>query len=265
MAASERLRLPHLSFALVAALATATTCGQADSRRCAEYPEGRPPVSSLLAAIRGDDIDAVRRAIACGADPNASDDEKSVLWHAIQHGNAITVRELVKAGADVHHRNPQPDGATMLAAAVDAPGAWVLNILLAAGADPNRRTGYHDFLTPLGRAASAGNQAACEELIRAGADPNSWNLYPSGDYLDAHTGPAAGVGRTPLMMAASRGHVGVVLRLMDLGADPGLKNERGKTAFDLAGEFPNPVPLIQSYIHERILKQQPVDAGRVRK
>jgi hypothetical protein len=58
------------------------------------------------AAIIDDDLDALRRALNDGADPNGFTDEHLLLWHAISHGNVITVRELIKAGADVRRIDP---------------------------------------------------------------------------------------------------------------------------------------------------------------
>jgi hypothetical protein len=45
--------------------------------------------------------------------------------------------------------------------------------------------------------------------------------------------------------------LGAVLRLLDLGADPALKNAKGQRAFDLAGEYENPIEEIRKSLRVR--------------
>lgn len=227
--------------ALAVSLAVSqSACRASAQASCAEFNGTRASAAALLTSIQDQDIDGLRRALACGADPNGTDDGKSVLWYAIQRGNVILVRELVKAGADARHRLPDPDKTTMLGAAASAGNPWVVDALLKAGAGPNERTGQGS-MTPLGVAAMMGNATACDFLIRAGADPNSRNLLPG-------SLPDAGVGRTPLMLAASRGHASTVGHLLYDGADPALKDSKGQTASDLASEFVSPVPQIRNLL-----------------
>jgi ankyrin repeat protein len=196
----------------------------------------------LLHAIQGEDIDEVRHALACGANANRREEEKPVLWYTIQRGNVIVVRELLKAGASVHARISLTEGGdSMLSAAAGVSSPQSVKALLVAGADPNERSGAHKNLTPVGRAAISNQPWNCEALINAGADPNSWNMWPEVEYAGQEFEPGVARGKTPLMLAAMRGNAGAVFTLLRLGADPGLRNEKGQTALDLTSLFENPI------------------------
>jgi ankyrin repeat protein len=104
-------------------------------------------------------------------------------------------------------------------------------------------------MTPLGVAAFHNQGMTCDALIQAGANPNSWNLWPHAIYYAEKFIEGRPIGRTPLMIAASRGNVNAVLMLLYLGADSKLKNERGQTALDLVNdEYSNPAKELCEYL-----------------
>lgn len=105
--------------------------------------DARATAAATVAAIRGGDLDALRRLL----------DERPGLATAHIHG-----------------------GRTPLHVATDWPGYWpngpaIVQVLVAAGADPNARTeGTGAPETPLHWAASADDVDVADALIEAGAD-----------------------------------------------------------------------------------------------
>lgn len=185
----------------------------------------------LEAAISDQDFDAVRAAIKAGArvrEPLPSGNSPLIRAAALQ--NVSIVRLLLANGADPNALDPLSSTTPLVAAAYATQRALV-DELLKAGADPNKRCGPGQLLSPLSEAAHATASAGMGALIHAGADVNAWNPEPPDDYPEGYRGRAEG--RTALMIAADAGNDIAVLGLLDGGADPSLKNEKGQTALDL--------------------------------
>ena len=132
---------------------------------------------------------------------------------------AATVTACLEAGADVNAISdstwsPEERGNTPLHFA--ARYSWdrtVITVLLAAGADVGARN--RRGATPLHVAAAAyRNPAVVAELVEAGADVNVRD----------------GEGNTPLHASWHNPNPAVSLRLLELGADRTLVNDRGEVA-----------------------------------
>jgi len=82
--------------------------------------------------------------------------------------------------------------------------------------EPNQRAAMND--TMLHFAAESGATGDIEVLVASGAEVNA-----IGD-----------IGNTPLHGAAMMGRFSAAKRLLDLGADPTIKNELGQKALDVA-------------------------------
>jgi ankyrin repeat protein len=137
------------------------------------------------------------------------------LVDAARDGDLITVRSLLKRGADPNQA--APDGSTAVHWAVHRDNLDMLNALLEAGARPDRVTRYN--VAPLTLAAQNGNAALVERLLAAGANPDT----------------VSEEGQTVLMTAARNGSVAAVRALLQRGAQAGLAESfRGQTALMFA-------------------------------
>jgi ankyrin repeat protein len=124
---------------------------------------------------------------------------------AVQQGDAVTLRALLKQHANVNA--PQEDGTTALHWAVRSDDKATVSLLLAAGASPVVENRYG--VKPLSLAALNGNAAITEALLKAGADANTAN--PEGE--------------TALMTASRSGSLEVVKALLAHKADPNAKEK----------------------------------------
>jgi ankyrin repeat protein len=145
----------------------------------------------------------------------------------------LFVRILLAAGADPNEPNAVA-GETPLAGAVYCTRREMVDALVRAGADLNQRVN-NNRMTPLGLAVIARAAGAVIPLIDAGADVNSWNVDFPQEYPAGYR-PRTAEGSTPQMLASKYGNVAAVLMLLDRGAEPVLRNERGQTALDLVND-----------------------------
>ncbi len=140
-------------------------------------------------------------------------------------------RLLEEEGIDPNLRLLYPSGsgwAHPLEKAVRQGSQETFEILLTAGSDPNGRAS--DGQTALHVAARKGFGKAIAQLLDAGADPSLLSeggvaaiehaaSYGNREALEMLIGAGAEI-RFALHSAASGGHVEIIERLLDLGADP---------------------------------------------
>ncbi len=199
---------------------------------------------TLLSAVDADDVAAVRRAIAAGA--NVSEANRygvTPLAQACQNGNVELVKLLLEAGADVKATQGGGETALMIASrtgrvecvkallekGADANASerhgqtalmWaaaqgnteVVDLLLASGADfrPSLKSGFNALLF----AVRDGRNAAVRSLLKAGASVNEVAR------VEKSKGTSMRNGTTPLMLAVENGHFELALELVAAGADP---------------------------------------------
>jgi len=155
------------------------------------------------------------------------------LIQAVKAKDAVTVRELLKARADVNAA--QGDGATALHWAVHHDDLTTVDLLLRAGARVNVANDLG--VTPLYLACTNRNSAMVEKLLAAEADSNAKLLNGETVLMNcARTGDAASVkaliaagakvnakepehDQTALMWAAAEKHPDAVRVLLEAGAD----------------------------------------------
>lgn len=170
------------------------------------------------------------------------------FFTAVKKDDVAAVRQLAQRGFDLNTRNAEGEHALYLAIRGDAP--QVTDFLLSQNkVDVEARTSKDE--SPLMIAAIKGQLDLSKRLIARKAEVNKPGWTPlhyaashAGDnsvalvrlllehhaYIDAESPNKT----TPLMMAAQYGSAGVVKLLLEEGADPLLKNERGLTAIDFA-------------------------------
>ncbi len=164
---------------------------------------------------------------------------------AIDKDNPELVQSLLNRGFDPNTVNPK--GLPALLQAIKTPAPRVSRILLAhPGIKVETRTPQDESALML--AAFNGDLDLCKLLIEQEADVNKpgWTplhyaatnshitviqlLLESHAYIDAESPNRT----TPLMMAAMYGNSSAVKLLLESGADPSIKNDKGLGALDFA-------------------------------
>ncbi len=173
--------------------------------------------------------------------------DKWNLVTATEHGAAAVVERLIGEGANVNMALQS----TPLHVATDQGDMEIVDLLLANGADVD--TPNHSGQVPLFLAIRKGHLEIAWRLIHAGAEPPAttdsgytllmvavraedlqlvrW-LLDNGSPVNAVRPDGKRV--TALMMAADEGDEAAVQLLLEYGADPSIKNDKGKTALDHA-------------------------------
>ena len=113
-------------------------CGESQSP---ETPKAKAPEISIREAARTGNIEAVKQAIAAGADVNAKDHYKITALHyaADSDGHKEVAELLIAKGADVNAKNKL--GSTPLHYPAFNGHKEIAELLIAKGADVNAKDG----------------------------------------------------------------------------------------------------------------------------
>jgi len=182
-------------------------------------PHGAPARAADDLFEASDDLEAVQRLLAAGADPNARAKTETTPLMAAASGNGpVEVLDaLIAKGADVNAM--KSDGTTALTLACSYGGDLAkVRRLLAAGADPNRGVALGPHA--LSFAVRTHDPELVALLLDAGAKPDAPDL-------DVNDEPVEGL--PPLAYAAEAGYADIVELLLAHGADPNARDTRGKT------------------------------------
>lgn len=146
-----------------------------------------------------------------------------LLKTAVDDGNVILIRRLIRNGASVHTINHLHRAVRKTSRA-----AVTIAALLTAYVNTKEQN------SAMHVAINVGNAEAVKALLAGGADVN---------YKDAF-------GKVPLHIAATKGNPAVVKALLDGGADEAIKDRFGKTAQQIAFEKGHTglIPLLGKYV-----------------
>jgi len=183
--------------------------------------------------------------IDAGADPNVvSDGDTLPLYSAATGGDIDIAQRLIKSGAYVKNTRPRCMPPLVGAAfGFSRMEGWkfekIAVLLIEHGAPIDGQT--TEGVTALMSAAYRGSECLVNLFLEHRADVNH----------------QAKDGRTPLICAAQFARylrseeelqlaLRIVKRLLEAGADPGLRSNKGETAYDIASRNKN--PLVADYI-----------------
>ena len=166
MYAMPRHRTRLLLASVAALIAVCTAPAAAPGRSIFHNPE----CDQLCGEDFWADAGAEDVAAALAEQPAALGYRRTMLWLAVQAGNAPAARALLRAGAPPNGRKHPGKHYFVLQAAVEH-GKEVVDVLLEAGAFPDVAIGSGGCLAPLHMAVHAGKIGAVASLLEAGADP----------------------------------------------------------------------------------------------
>jgi len=185
-----------------------------DSRDVNSYSAVDDPQLLLYAGIEKGLIHTVQFALAKGADIHKTNDEGWSSFHgAVQVGHDEIVQLLLDNNASIN--KPIPNGATPLTIAASKGHVDIVQLLLEKGAEING-----NGIPPLFMAAQNG----CTEVV-------ALLLAVKGVEVNK---PTTNKAVSPLSIAAEGGHVDVVKRLIEAGADVNQADQEGLTPLSIA-------------------------------
>jgi uncharacterized protein len=112
--------------------------------------------------------------VEAGIDPSVrSSANRTALWIATERRQLAVLQALLAGGVVPNEKNapPMEGGKSIVFEAVDSGDAAFVRALVEAGADAKTANDYG--VPPLAEAARTGRLEMCEILLKAGADPNA--------------------------------------------------------------------------------------------
>jgi ankyrin repeat protein len=211
----------------------------------------------LYIAVSAESVDAVKRLIQAGANPNLyfllASDSYTLFQVAVVFGNNEIIKSMLESPLLEINAGTGNQNKSALHLAAELDNSRAVGMLLAKGADLNIRD--RDGDTPLHSAIRSGSTRAANALIASGADVNSANsegvrplmiaaTKQNGHYLvSALLSRGAKINATDrsedtaLHYAAQAGNLQSVRVLLTAHADPSRVDQRGCTAEELAERF----------------------------
>ena len=164
--------------------------------------------------------DSVRNLAKSGADVNAVDENgDTAVVVASANGHKEAVAALIEFGANINQSDGK--GETAIAAAIRAQNSEMVKTLYEKGADLNQAVKSGE--TPLMLASQLGLGDIAQFLTQAGVDLNAKGLN----------------GKTAMYIAVAAGALQLAQTLIKAGADAEAADDDGKSALDLLKESEN--------------------------
>ncbi|HXT52736.1 MAG TPA: ankyrin repeat domain-containing protein [Thermoanaerobaculia bacterium] len=129
---------------------------------------------AFLNEVASGNVEHVKLFLEGGIDPAAKNAQsQTALWLAVERQHLDVLQALIAGGVAPNETNAPvgSGGKTIVFAAVDTGDAAYVRELVAAGADAKKANDYE--VPPLAEAARTGNLEMCKVLLAAGADPNA--------------------------------------------------------------------------------------------
>jgi len=148
-------------------------CDQAGAREALAKAGIAFTQEAFLQKVAEGDAVHVALFLEAGIDPSVPNPMKrTALWVAVERKQSEALKALLAGGVAPDEKNapPMEYNKTIVFEAVDSGDAALVRTLVEAGADAKMVNEYG--VPPLAEAARTGNLEMCEILLKAGADPN---------------------------------------------------------------------------------------------
>ncbi|HET9766425.1 MAG TPA: ankyrin repeat domain-containing protein [Thermoanaerobaculia bacterium] len=129
---------------------------------------------AFLSEVAAGNVEHVKLFLEGGIDPAVKNAQsQTALWLTVEHKQLAVLQALLAGGVAPNEANAPvlAGGKTIVFGAVDTGDAAFVRALVEAGADAKKANDYE--MPPLAEAARTGNLEMCQVLLKGGADANA--------------------------------------------------------------------------------------------
>ncbi len=169
-----KMPLALLTLASLALVAPPARSDEAGARKALEKDGIAFTQDAFLQKVAEGDAQHAALFVEAGIDPSVRNSaNRTALWIATEQRQLAVLQALLAGGVTPNEKNAPPveGGKSIVFEAVDSGDAAFVRTLVEAGADAKTANDYG--VPPLAEAARRGRLEMCEILLKAGADPNA--------------------------------------------------------------------------------------------